>query len=57
MDIIYRYDPFAPLSQPKTPDAAAAIARLVEGNDRFALIVQRRQLKYQGLKPGFLYAG
>lgn len=48
MDVIYRYDPFEPLAQPKTPDAATAIQRLVEGNDRFALIVNRMQLRTLG---------
>jgi carbonic anhydrase len=52
MDVIYRYDPFAPLEQPKTPDAAAAIRHLVEGNDRFANIVRRMQLRTLGGDAG-----
>ncbi len=52
MDVIYRYDPFAPLEHPKTPDAAAAIQILVEGNDRFANIVRRMQLRTLGGDAG-----
>lgn len=52
MDVIYRYDPFAPLSQPKIPDAAAAVRRLVEGNERFAEIVRRMQLRTLGGDAG-----
>lgn len=52
MDLIYRYDPFAPLVQPKTPDAAAAVQRLVAGNERFADIVRRMQLQTLGGDAG-----
>lgn len=52
MDVIYRYDPFAPLSLPKTPDAAAAIRRLDEGNERFSEIVHRMQLRTLGDDAG-----
>ena len=52
MDVIYRYDPFAPLSLPKTPDSATAIRRLVEGNERFSEIVHRMQLRTMGDDAG-----
>ena len=52
MDVIYRYDPFAPLSLPKTPDAATAIQRLVDGNERFSDIVHRMQKRTLGDDAG-----
>ncbi|MBI1348068.1 hypothetical protein GC163_17480 [bacterium] len=52
MDVIYRYDPFAPLEQPKTPDAATAIRRLTEGNERFAEMVRRMQERTLGGDAG-----
>lgn len=52
MDVIYRYDPFAPLEQPKTPNAAAAVRRLIEGNERFAEIVRRMQESTLGKDAG-----
>lgn len=52
MDVIYRYDPFAPLSLPKIPDAASAVRRLVKGNERFSEIVRRMQLRTLGDDAG-----
>lgn len=52
MDVIYRYDPFAPISQPKIPDAQTAVRRLIEGNERFAEIVHRMQLRTLGGEAG-----
>lgn len=52
MDVIYRYDPFAPLSLLKTPDAESAIRRLVDGNERFSEIVHRMQLRTLGGDAG-----
>lgn len=52
MDVIYRYDPFAPLEQPRISDAATAIRRLSEGNNRFAEIVRRMQERTLGGDAG-----
>lgn len=52
MDIIYRYDPFAPIETPQVPDAAAAIDLLTKGNDRFVGIVRRMQLRTLGGDAG-----
>lgn len=49
MDVIYRYDPFAPIESPVVPDAAAAINLLTQGNDRFVGIVQQMQLSTLGV--------
>ena len=43
MDVIYRYDPFAPIAARQIPDAKAAIDALVQGNDRFKQLVNRMQ--------------
>lgn len=48
MDVIYRYDPFAPISVRQIPDAKAAINELVGGNDRFKNVVQRMQERTMG---------
>lgn len=52
MDVIYRYDPFAPLVARQIPDANAAISALVEGNDRFQGIVTRMQERTFGSEAG-----
>ena len=52
MDVIYRYDPFAPIETPQVPDAAAAIELLTRGNDRFVDIVRRMQLRTLGADAG-----
>lgn len=52
MDVIYRYDPYAPLVAHQIPDAAAAIKALVEGNDRFSQIVRRMQERTLGGDAG-----
>lgn len=41
MDLIYRYDPFQPVSQAKIDSPAEAVKALVTGNDRFADFVTR----------------
>lgn len=48
MDVIYRYDPFAPISVRQIPDAKAAINELVGGNDRFKNVVNRMQERTMG---------
>jgi carbonic anhydrase len=48
MDIIYRYDPFAPLETRQVPDAKAAIKLLTDGNARFTGLVQRMQQRTLG---------
>jgi carbonic anhydrase len=40
VDLLYRYDPYQPVAPRNVPDAAAAIAQLCEGNDRFVGIVE-----------------
>lgn len=52
MDVIYRYDPFAPITPRQVPDSAAALHRLIEGNDRFADIVRRMQKRTIGGDAG-----
>ena len=52
MDIIYRYDPFAPIEMPKIPDVDSAMGRLIEGNDRFVEIVTQMQERTLGLHKG-----
>ena len=52
MDVIYRYDPFAPLVAPQIPDALAAVKLLVDGNDRFVSIVRRMQERTLGGESG-----
>lgn len=48
MDVIYRYDPFAPLTARQIPDAKAALDALVQGNDRFKDVVHRMQERTMG---------
>ena len=43
MDVIYRYDPYAPLVTRKILDSQAAIDTLIEGNDRLIHLVERMQ--------------
>lgn len=43
MDVIYRYDPFAPITARQIPDTKAAIDALVQGNERFLDRVHRMQ--------------
>ncbi|WP_397568461.1 carbonic anhydrase [Schlesneria sp. T3-172] len=52
MDVIYRYDPFAPIVARQIPDADAAISELVQGNDRFKSIVDRMQQHTLGESTG-----
>jgi carbonic anhydrase len=51
MDIIYRYDPFQPLSHNEPADADAALKALGEGNERFAGIVAQMQRETLGEAP------
>ena len=48
MDVIYRYDPFAPIEPRIVPDAESACQRLIEGNERFVDRVSRMQLRMLG---------
>ncbi len=43
MDVIYRYDPFAPITARQIPDAKAALDALIQGNDRLKNLVHRMQ--------------
>jgi carbonic anhydrase len=43
MDLIYRYDPFAPISPRQIPTAEAAVDNLLQGNARFIELVRRMQ--------------
>lgn len=52
MDVIYRYDPFAPISARQIPDTKAAIDELVGGNDRFKNVVTRMQERTLGGDAG-----
>ena len=52
MDVIYRYDPFAPITARQIPDAKAALNALVEGNDRFRQLVHRMQERTLGGDAG-----
>ncbi len=52
MDLIYRYDPFAPIETVQIPTAGDAINELVCGNNRFVGIVQRMQLRTLGADAG-----
>lgn len=52
MDVIYRYDPYAPIETPQVPDAAAAMDLLTKGNDRFVGIVRRMQMRTLGADAG-----
>ena len=52
MDVIYRYDPFAPITARQIPDAQAALDALVNGNDRFMDLVHRMQVSTLGGDAG-----
>ena len=52
MDVIYRYDPFAPIVARQIPDSKAAINALVQGNDRFKAMVNRMQERTLGGDAG-----
>lgn len=52
MDLIYRYDPFAPIETTHVPTATAAVNELVSGNDRFVGIVERMQQRTLGADAG-----
>jgi carbonic anhydrase len=52
MDVIYRYDPFAPLTARQVPDAQGAIDTLIQGNDRFKQLVNRMQERTLGGEAG-----
>jgi len=52
MDLIYRYDPYAPIEQRDIPDATAAIRRLTDGNERFVELVTRMQARTLGIGAG-----
>ncbi|MFN9269645.1 MAG: carbonic anhydrase [Planctomycetaceae bacterium] len=48
MDVIYRYDPFAPLVPRQVTDTESALARLLGGNQRFGELVGRLQERTMG---------
>src|SRR5689334_22803084 len=48
MDVIYRYDPFQPITGTQIVDPAAASRALLEGNGRFAEIARRMQQRMLG---------
>ena len=52
MDVIYRYDPYAPLVTRKILDSQAAIDTLIEGNDRLIHLVERMQERTFGAHAG-----
>ena len=52
MDVIYRYDPFAPITARQIPNAQAAIDALIQGNDRFKNRVNRMQERTLGGDAG-----
>lgn len=52
MDVIYRYDPYAPIAARQIPDAQAAINALVQGNDRLVQLVHRMQERTLGGDAG-----
>jgi len=52
MDVIYRYDPFAPITARQIPDAKAALEALVQGNDRLMQLVHRMQERTLGGDAG-----
>lgn len=52
MDVIYRYDPYAPLVTRKILDSQAAIETLIEGNDRLIHLVERMQERTFGAHAG-----
>lgn len=52
MDVIYRYDPFAPITAHQIPDAKAALDALIQGNDRLKDLVHRMQVSTLGGDTG-----
>jgi len=52
MDVIYRYDPYAPLVTRKILDSQAAIDTLIQGNDRLIHLVERMQERTFGAHVG-----
>lgn len=48
MDVIYRYDPFAPLVPRQVSDSESALNRLLGGNQRFGEMVGRLQQRTLG---------
>lgn len=52
MDVIYRYDPFAPLTARQIPDAQSAVDALIQGNDRLKQLVNRMQERTLGGDAG-----
>ncbi len=52
MDVIYRYDPFAPITARQIPDAKAALEALIQGNDRLKNLVGRMQERTLGGDAG-----
>ena len=52
MDVIYRYDPYAPITARQIPDAQAAIDALIQGNDRLKRLVTRMQERTLGGDAG-----
>lgn len=52
MDVIYRYDPYAPITARQIPDAQAAMNALVQGNDRLVQLVHRMQERTLGGDAG-----
>lgn len=52
MDLIYRYDPYAPIIARQIPDAHAAIDALIQGNDRLKNMVTRMQARTLGGEAG-----
>lgn len=50
MDVIYRYDPFQPITGTQIADPEAATRALLDGNNRFADIVRRMQQLTLGKK-------
>lgn len=52
MDVIYRYDPFAPITARQIPDFKAAVNELVQGNERFKQLVHRMQERTLGGDAG-----
>jgi carbonic anhydrase len=51
MDIVYRFDPFHPISRRVHPDARSALRALEDGNDRFVRIVNEVQREIRGEEP------
>ena len=51
MDIIYRYDPYKPMTPRNLADADAAIDVLRQGHDRYTTIVTRCTRKWWVMPP------